>query len=464
MAGGISLSHVRDEARTRLWPLPVVALVLAVALGIGLPRLDAAIDDDLPGWLTVYLFGGGASAARTILGTIATSLISVTSLTFSLTVVTLQLASSQFSPRLLRTFTRDRFVHVTLALFLASFVYALTVLRTVRTAEERGTPFVPQLAVTLAFMLAIASVLGLVLFLAHLTRDIRVETILRNVHQDATGTIENVLRSRSEPAVGPSPPRRPADGVVALVAPESGFLIGLDGARLCAAARDVDAVVVIEVPVGSALVANTPLGVAWSRSSEGLGDDDRARLQRGVARGLQTGFERTSREDVGFGMRQLVDVAIRALSPSLNDPTTAAYALNHSAALLCELLGRELDPRVVSDEEDTPRVVQTQYSFADLLELAISQPRHYGSADPLVADALLDLLNKVAWVADDPADLDAIESQLARLRAALDRHPFDEEQRTALRAREEAVSTTLTRPRRTQHHDDPRPQESAGAG
>ncbi len=116
----------RDALRTQLWPLPILGILVAVVAGLGLPRLDARIDDDLPRWLTEYLFDGGSDAARGVLQSIAASLITVTSLTFSLTVVTLQLASSQYSPRLLRTFSRDGFVHVTLAVFLATFTFAPT--------------------------------------------------------------------------------------------------------------------------------------------------------------------------------------------------------------------------------------------------------------------------------------------------------------------------------------------------
>ena len=110
-----------DAWRSQLWPVPAVGVAAAVGLGVGLPRLDALLADDLPPAVTEYLFTGGPEAARTVLSVIASSLITVTSLTFSLTVVTLQLASSQFSPRLLRTFTRDRVVHLTLALLLATF-------------------------------------------------------------------------------------------------------------------------------------------------------------------------------------------------------------------------------------------------------------------------------------------------------------------------------------------------------
>ena len=197
-------AHWLDALRTRLWPLPALAVVLAVVLGVALTAMDSAVDGHLPGNVGVFLFSGGPEAARSVLQAISGSLITVTSLTFSLTVVTLQLASSQFSPRLLRTFTSDRFVHGTLALFLASFAFALTVLRSVRNEGSGNTAFVPEISVTVAFGLAIASVIALVLFLAHLTREIRVETMMRNVNAETLETIDRVF-PEDRPAYGPGP-------------------------------------------------------------------------------------------------------------------------------------------------------------------------------------------------------------------------------------------------------------------
>jgi len=173
------LSSLRHSLRAQLWPLPALGVFAAVAAGVLFPRVDTHIDGGLPRWLDDLLFGGDPGAARALLDSVSSSLITVTSLTFSLTVVTLQLASSQFSPRLLPTFTRDLFVQATLALFLATFVYALTVLRSVHSTSGTGAAFVPHLSVTLALVLAVLSVLALVLFLAHLARQIRVETMLR---------------------------------------------------------------------------------------------------------------------------------------------------------------------------------------------------------------------------------------------------------------------------------------------
>ncbi len=406
-----------------MWPLPTIAIAFALALGVGLPRLDGSIDDDLPAGVTAYLFGGGPSAARTLLGSIASSLITVTSLTFSLTVLTLQLASSQFSPRLLRTFTRDRFVHVTLALFLGTFTYALAVLRTVRDAGDARALFVPQLSVTLAFVLAMASVVGLVLFLAHLAQEIRVETMLRKVHAEASGTVRR-LRAEREPGVGRQlGPVAPSDAA-ALEAAGSGFLVGLDEEALLAAAVDADAVVVVDCVPGGSVVAGTPVGVGWSRTGA-FDHDALAALRERVAGAVTTGFERTSAQDVGYGLRQLTDVASKALSPGINDPTTAVHALAHSSALLCELAGRDLSPRLLRDDQDQVRVVLARRDFGEMLELAIAQPRRYGAADPFVLARLFALLRELAWCAAEPDQQRAIAEQLARLRVTAAAQDFD---------------------------------------
>ena len=225
-------SVLGDAWRTQLWPIPSLCVTAGVLLGVALPRLDAYIGASLPGSMTAYLFSGGPDAARTVLSAIAGSLVTVTSLTFSLTVVTLQLASSQFSPRLLRTFTRDRLVHISLGLLLATFTYALTVLRTVRASLSQQTAFVPQISVTLAYLLALISVLTLVVFLAHLSRQIRVEWMLREVHAETDATVRRVL---TDLATAESAPLVPDDAVL-LCAGGSGFLTSVDEQALLIAA------------------------------------------------------------------------------------------------------------------------------------------------------------------------------------------------------------------------------------
>ena len=253
----VSLRTVRDTVSTQLWPVPTIAVVIAVAVGSGLPLVDGSMD----GAFGSYLFGGDAGAARSVLQAISGSLITVTSLTFSLTVVTLQLASSQFSPRLLRTFSSDRFVHATLALFLAAFAFALTVLRSVRNEGNGNTAFVPEISVTVAFILAMASVIGLVLFLAHLTREIRVETMMRRVNVETQETIDRVF-PEDRSATGPG--TRPCARVV----PYQGYELGLpdvpgQGCHGASCRGDPEPWCVLDREPGSSLVAGVPFATAW---------------------------------------------------------------------------------------------------------------------------------------------------------------------------------------------------------
>ncbi len=411
-----------DAFLTRLWPLPSVGVVAAVVVAVVLTRVDEHIDEDLPTTLATYIFGGDADAARSVLSAIAGSLITVTSLTFSLTVVTLQLASSQFSPRLLRTFTADRFVQMTLTLFLATFVYALTVLRTVRTGEV-GTPdFVPRLSVTVGFVLTVASSLGLVLFLAHLVRQIRVETLLDKVAHESRETLRRVMdddvprnQRLPEPPAGPS----------LLTCTLSGFLTGVDERSLLAIALELDVVVRLDLSPGDAQAAGTPVGLAWSISTEPLSGDRLGALEDGFRGAVSIGQERTSGQDIGFGLRQVTDVATRALSPGINDPTTAVHALVASTDLLCGMVALDPGPRTVYDDQRRARVVVPYPDLTELLDLAVSQPRRYGASDPAVLAALFSLLRQVAWSTDDPAHHRAVSEQLERLRETAGRHDVD---------------------------------------
>lgn len=426
------LANTRDTFKSQLWPIPTIAVVAALVMGFGLPELDSVVNGYLSGRVSGLLFGGDADAARSLLGAIASSLITVTALTFSLTVVTLQLASSQFSPRLLRTFTSDQFVQATLALFLATFTYALTVLRAVRSASDSGqAEFVPKFAVTLAFLLAVASVLGLVLFLAHLTAQIRPDTMLRNVHRDASRTMRAVLPKRDDADGDQQPgPRTPLDAMQ-LLAHDDGFLTWIEQSDLVEVAVDEGALLSLDAYPGSFLVKGTHVGAAWPASGGRFDKETAERLAGNVAGCLHTGYERTQSQDVGYGLRQLADVANKALSPGINDPTTAIHALGHISAFLCDLTDHALGPVLLRDEDDRVRVTLQRPDLAAYVDLGISQPRRYGATDPQVLEkifqVLLDLSHRAA-----PEQRPVIRDQLERLRGTVEAQSFDSAERTAL--------------------------------
>ncbi len=432
-------AQLTDTLRTQLWPLPAVAVVLAVALGIALPTLDAAVDYRLPQGLAALLFGGGPEAARAVLQAIAGSLITVTSLTFSLTVVTLQLASSQFSPRLLRTFTSDRFVHTTLALFMATFAFALTVLRSVRTESSQSPSFVPEISITVAYTLAIASIMGLVLFLAHLTREIRVETMMRRVNAETRATMDRVF-----PALRPPQPPTPSKGTGSIGIPRShsGFLTALNKKALVRAALEADAVIQVDSEPGSSLVEGVPFATAWPLPPRiALSPETADQLREQVNAAVDTGFERTNVQDIGFGFRQLSDVAARALSPGINDPTTAVLVIGHLSDLLCRLADRSPGPQVLTDDNDEIRIILAQPRLGDLLDLAMGQLRLYGAGDPAVAERLLFLLKELSWRDKREDYRGQVLVQVARMREAIADCAYSRTERRRLLELADAVAS-----------------------
>ena len=253
---GGRVQALREATTGALWPLPTAAILLAVGLGIGLTELDQELafgDDPIR-----FVFTGGPAAARTLLSAIASSLISATTLLFSLTIVTLQLASSQYSPRLLQTFVRDRVVQTCLGVLLGTFVYALVVLRTVRSADEApGSSFVPRISVTVAFLLALASVAALVTFLSHQTRQLRVETMMRDVHDESSRTRVRLQERQEDQPDGPLP--EVPDTARPLCPRSSGFLVQVVEGPLLEAVTGCGTVLLLDRRPGDPVISGTPV-------------------------------------------------------------------------------------------------------------------------------------------------------------------------------------------------------------
>ncbi len=392
-----------------LWPVPAAAVLVATGLGLALPELDRYLQEGVGEPLTL-VFGGGPSAARTMLSAIASSLISVTTLLFSLTIVTLQLASSQYSPRLLQTFVRDRVVQACLGILLGTFVFALVVLRSVRSADESDEgAFVPRLSVTLALVLALISVGALVAFISHQTRQLRVETMLRDVHVEAAATLRRLDAEQSEDGQPDADlPPVPA-GARPVCARHSGFLVQVAERPLLAAAQGAGAVLRLIPRPGESVLAGVPVAWAWSDGSRG--EPSVELLEDALADHLVLGYERADHGDPSYGLRKLVDIAARALSPGINDPTTAVHALSHVSDLIGLAARRTTWHRRVADDGGTERLTVPSWDFATLLAQAVTQPRSQAGRDPDVAARLFGLLTAAAWHARSAGQQDAVRRE-----------------------------------------------------
>ena len=397
------LAWLRELLAARFWVVPAACCTVAFALGLLLPELDKRLGSEVP-----LLFSGGPGGARSLLSAITTSMISVTGLVFSITVVVLQLASSQFSPRILRTFLRSRITQLTLGVFLATFLYSIAVLRSVRGAEASVDEFVPQLSVTGSFVLVLASVGLFVAYIHHITQAIRVSTVTTSVGSETRALIERVRRDRETRKRAGLPAGGPVSRLVRSPAP--GVLVHVDVAELTRLAHRHDVQMDLLVPVGTFAAEGMAL-VAVHGPSEDLSSEQ-------VCAALRLGQERTMEQDLAFGFRQLVDIAERALSPGVNDPTTAVQALDEMHDLLRRLAGMPDPAAAVADGAGAARLVLAEHRFADLLDLALREIVHYGADSERV-------LRHIRAILDDIADaalgehLPAIASIRRRLAVAM---------------------------------------------
>lgn len=434
----VRLSSLVEHVRGSMWFLPSISVVAAIVVGAWLSSVEVA--DSV--FVSHLLFPGGADGARGILQAIAGSTITVTSLTFSLTVVALQLASSQFSPRLLRTFLRQPGNQVVLSVFLATFVYSLVVLRGVR-AGDAGADLVPELAVTGAFLLALGCVAALVWFLAHITTAIRVDELMHRVHEDTVSLIHDLHPPRdgaeADVLLPPLPP-----GVVAVPASASGVVQAVNPAALITRAAREDIVVRLAVQPGDRIVAGGVIAWICHRGddvAESLPDVDE-RIDAAVT----VGHERTMQQDTRFGLRQLVDIAAKALSPGVNDPTTAVDAVGHVASIVTVLARRRVGDQVHRDDEGVVRVEVPGVRFGEHLATACGQVRRYGASEPAVVVALLHLLLEVAHATDDDARLGDVEDELELLIEAAQREIVQSGDLVRVQPHIDAVRTALDRP------------------
>jgi uncharacterized membrane protein len=414
-----------------LWVWPTVSGAAALVLGTVLVRLDVTGT-----WFAGIAWPGDGDAASTLVQIVAGSVISVTTLTFSLTVVALQLASQQFSPRLLREFSRDPFTKASLCVLVATFVLAITVLRQMRA----DTP-PPHVAVLAVFIMGLTSLAAVLFFITHLIRILRVESMMLTVHGEAVTAIEMFYPDYGDPRPRPPGPTTTPEGRGGVVrATRSGFVRLIDVEALVARARDQDAVVDVLARPGDHVMRGTPIAEVWSR--EGGLPEDMDGVETLVQEAIAMGYERTMEQDAAYGFRELEDIAVKALSPGINDPVTAAHAIGHMGDLLSRLVGCRLGPTVHEDENGVGRAIVRDRDLPYYLALSCGQIRRYGSAEPTVLVALLRMLRDVGASARDDEQREQIarEARLVVDAAAPSLLPAE---RRSVEEMEEQVRTSL---------------------
>ena len=367
-----------EDLGDQFWLRPALVVLLCIGLALLAIAFDhtsaAASDATASSWG----YSGGGEGARSLLGAVASSSIGVAGTIFSITIAALSLASGQMGPRLLRNFVRDSRNQVALGIFLGTFAYALMVLRTVRTADE-GT-FVPHVAVTGAMVLALVCIGTLVWFVHHIATSINVETVVDAVHRDLIAAIAD----KTDAEAPLLPPETALKGM-SVAAPGSGFLQAVDGAVLADWAAAHGVAVRMRVRPGTFVPKGAPVAVV----SAAVDDADQL-----FARALTFGRRQAALQDVEYPVRQLNEIAVRALSPGINDPFTAGSVLDHFGDALCHIAPRHLPRGAVSRDG---RVVLTLdvVDYDGLCDGMFHTIRQNGSGSAYVLIRLLEVLGRV---------------------------------------------------------------------
>ncbi len=431
-------SIVREYLHGAYWVLPAVG----IAIGLGAGALLSMIPVKSGSLLDKVMFQGTAGDARGVLIVVSATMITTTGIVFSLTVLSLQIASSQFSVRLLRTFLRDVPNQVVLAIFVCTFAYATGGLLTVG-ERAGGGQFVPKVAVTGSLALAFVSIGGLIYFLHHLVHSIQIDTIMENAQKRTLDLVDELFRvpcAHDAPSVvRPDPPA----GTVPLLAPKSGYLQMVDVEDLAELASSTGYSVQLVTFVGDYVTAGGILGSCWRTNAAAVPEPDV--LQR-ILRHLHIGFERTLQQDVRFGLRQMVDIALRALSPAINDPYTAIQVVHHVSAIESVLASRALTDDVRRDSSGQVLVWLPYPGFETYLHVGCAQIRRYGSHEPLVLAALLQLLSAVAQNCVSEPRRAAVQAQIDLVVRAAERELAEESDRTMVIRAAAAATGVVERP------------------
>jgi uncharacterized membrane protein len=399
----LRLRALSDYLRQSLLFLPMVMMILAVLSG---GFFDLADGYGFGEWLPERL-KFPPDVAVTLLSTIAGATITTAGVVFSLLVVSLQLASGQFSPRVLRGFWRDRYAQVLIGLLLATFVYCMLALAEVDTSKDKAPPY----TILFALLLTVASVVVIVVYLDQVIRQQYVGRIVRRIVDEA---LELVAELPYGPRVGEraGEPVKPPDPdtlgpPLVIPAPVDGWVQQISKRGALNAVPD-GAVVRLETRVGTYLTRGIPLAMLWPPPPA-----QRDRVSRSVAQAVIIGRARTMQQDIDFGLRQLNDISLRALS-DVNDPSTASEVVARLGSLMRPLLLAELPAKAVKDDRGRLLLTPHELEHATYVRHAFEEIRIYGARHPQVLHMLIDTLHMLRSACADLPGREAARTELDR--------------------------------------------------
>src|SRR5580658_253273 len=400
--------YLREELRTNLWFVPVLEVVGALVLFAITYSLDRAAYDGVfrdPSWA----LSGSPDAARQILTTVAAAIITVVGVVFSIVIVALTLTSTQFGPRMLRNFIRDPGTQITLGTFVGTFVYAIAALGAIG-QNSRGN-FVPHISITVTLALLVVDLGVLIYFINHIAVQIQLPQVIAGIAKDLAKAIDTQAGNLAATNAAPSATATLAaleggGGIVA--APRSGYLQFIDRRTLVRIASGADVLIQMRYRPGHFLVQGYPYATVWPAERADT-------VARELARSHVTGPYRTLAQDVSFGLDQLVEIALRALSPAVNDTFTAMTCIDWIGDSLSKVTGNWQPMHVYSDGSGRVRVITIEPTYQRLVQRSFEKIRQAGKGMPAIMIRQLDALTRIMQRTETASDRAFIAEQAAMI-------------------------------------------------
>lgn len=403
-----------DRIRRHDWIVPFSMVWLAVVLAFSIDALDQRVDDRLePVW---WLFSGGQTTARQLLSAIAAAMAAIVTMAFSITVTAVTFIAQHYGTLIIRTFMRNLTTQFVMGSFLATFVYSLLILRSVHSAADDES--LPRLAITLGIMLALVSFGMLVYFLYHISENIDAPNLIAAVGWDLERAIRRITEPPDRAGDNDNLPAPQMIGSQIVTADTTGYVQTIDYERLLGLARRHGAVIRLELDVGRFVQQGDCLTTIGAPSEVCIPANI-------VRKAVVIGSKRTVEADIEFGLNQLVQVAIRGLSPGRNDTFTTLLCLDRLGAALSLLADRRFPPAVRCDENGHPRLMTGSATFAELVDRSFEQIHSFGGETPIVAARMLRTLRTIGGHTKRPADRATLRRHIAAVHEESRRHLGD---------------------------------------
>ncbi len=388
-----------NELRSTFWFIPVIFILFSIALALTFAYYDSQLTFPNQG-LWRYILVGSASSARSILVTISAAMIGVAGTVFSITLVALTLASSQFGPRLIRNFMYDRFNQVVLGTYISTFIYCLMVLNTIKETEQ--FIYIPSLSILFAIMAAVGNIVLLVFFIHHISVSIQADKVISDISEAMSKNITTLFPTEfdndqsKKQEYDEDTIKKAYSYKHGIDATHSGYVQYIDSKPMIRLAGEFDMLIQLNFRAGDFIVNKLALGTIYTNKKI------KDKLINKIRDQLIIGKTRTPQQDAEYAIHQMVEIAARALSPGVNDPFTAIACIDNLTSTMCYLSTVKFPPRYRCDDDGKLRLIQETLSYNGMLNASFNQIRQYAKGSPSVVIRLMDALITIDKYIEQP--------------------------------------------------------------